>query len=121
MKSACQSTMWRMSTGWRTKMYVHQGRHEVSALFFPLNTVHPNAINGAVVRTCFLSSDLEGKPAVWVYEDKPGYFIARTNMSEWVDSQVLCTYDEEGNPIFRNEPITRVIDLASGSQEACLA
>lgn len=87
-------------------------------VFFPLTKVHPKAVNGAVVKTFFLSTKLEGKPAVWVYEEKPGYFVARTNMSEWVDSPI---WRGDGVPLNPDDRSLRAIDLAAGSREACLA
>ena len=91
---------------------------DTGAIFFPLTRVHPKAANGAVVKTYFLSTKLEGKPAVWVYEDKPGYFIARTNMSEWVDSPIWRGDDV---PPYDGDKVLRAIDIAAGSREACLA
>src|ERR1700723_2883002 len=98
----------------KLKMYMENSKmlprdENTGAVFFPLTKIHPRSFNGSVVKTFFLSSKLEGKPAVWIYEDSSGYFIARTNMSEWVDSTI---WRGDNVPPRPDDKMLRAIDLA---------
>lgn len=110
--------------------------------------MHPNTAGGKVTKTMFLPEEHEGKPTAWIYEDKPGYFIARTNMSEWAIQElyqgyvsdlkyfkgkekntlismtvnrVKYNYVVRDGKVWRQSEVLNTIDIASGSFAACEA
>jgi len=88
--------------------------------FYHLNSIHPKAVDGAIIRTLFLPKEYEGKPSAWIFEDK-GLFTARTNMSQWVTHRIYYGRSINGKDAYRDDKHMEAIDLAHGSFAACEA